>query len=563
MDHGHKKATDTSFDDFQNREHALATLPPSISIDGGTVSLATLARTKLSDRFSSEFSVWGCVDGWHLLAPVAPDAVSEPNSRPTTLSTLLQQSLEDATTNFQSIRRTPNGDLLFAIRVTESTVPMVGVACLPADAEILLRELAATSETCDQLQVEQAETQEQLEELTEQVAANFEELVWLRGLVEHIELCDTENSVDDVTSRILPAICELLDAEDVIFIACETDGKDTETFKLTRAASKSDVEEATVLRIVEQFRDTAESHPVVENFLSSHPEFSGVPQLESCILVTVGKTDHDYGWLLAVNKQSALISAGPASQVPEFGSFEVNPLEAASLMLATHLRNIELFLERERLLIGVIRSMVNTLDAKDSYTCGHSDRVALISKRVARQIGLDPQECEQIYMTGLLHDIGKIGVPDRVLGKNEALNDEEFLEIKKHPVIGYNILKHLDKLSYILPGVLHHHELFNGKGYPHGLAGHDIPLCARIISVADAYDAMTSSRPYRKGMPFAKAEGILVKDSGSHFDAEIVSAFLESLDDIHSICADSDQYTASALDEAGTDVSSAVVATTE
>jgi HD-GYP domain-containing protein (c-di-GMP phosphodiesterase class II) len=540
----------------------LAALPPSKAIDGGLMSLATLARKKLTDRFSSEFCVWGCVGEWHLLATVAQDSSNRPSCDSETRKALLQQALDDAATNAHSIRRMPNGDLLLAIRITEAGVPMVGITCLPDDAERLLRNLAATSKTCDQLLFDQAESQEYLEEFTEQVAANFEELVWLRGLVEHIELCDTDNSVDEVTSRILPALRELLDADDVIFVASEMDGE-VESQRLTRSGSESAIDDRILLRLVKRFRESTQTNAVVENFLSTRPEFSDVPQLQSCVLVTVGKTDHDYGWLLAVNKQSALISSGPASQVPEFGSFEVNPLEAASLMLATHLRNIELFLERERLLIGVIRSMVNALDAKDSYTCGHSDRVALISKRVAQQIGLSPSECEQIYMTGLLHDIGKIGVPDGVLGKIEALTVEEFDEIKKHPAIGYNILKHLDKLRYVLPGVLHHHESLNGSGYPHGLAGQDIPLSARILAVADAYDAMTSSRPYREGMSFEKAEGILVKDSGSHFDADIVSAFLESLDDVHAICADSDEYTASALDETGTEVQAAVAATHE
>lgn len=540
----------------------MAALPPSKAIDGGLMSLATLARKKLTDRFSSEFCVWGCVGEWQLLATVAQDSSNRPSCDSETLKALLQQALEDAATNAHSIRRMPNGDLLLAIRITEAGVPMVGITCLPDDAERLLRNLAATSKTCDQLLFDQAESQEHLEEFTEQVAANFEELVWLRGLVEHIELCDTDNSVDEVTSRILPALRELLDADDVIFVAIDMDDE-VESQRLTRSGSESAIDDRVLLRLVQRFRESTQTNAVVENFLSTRPEFTDVPQLQSCVLVTVGKTDHDYGWLLAVNKQSALISSGPASQVPEFGSFEVNPLEAASLMLATHLRNIELFLERERLLIGVIRSMVNALDAKDSYTCGHSDRVALISKRVAQQIGLSPAECEQIYMTGLLHDIGKIGVPDGVLGKIEALTAEEFDEIKRHPVIGYNILKHLNKLRYVLPGVLHHHESLNGSGYPHGLAGQDIPLSARILAVADAYDAMTSSRPYRKGMSFEKAEGILVKDSGSHFDADIVSAFLESLDDVHAICADSDEYTAGALDETGTQVQAAVVATNE
>jgi HD-GYP domain-containing protein (c-di-GMP phosphodiesterase class II) len=139
-------------------------------------------------------------------------------------------------------------------------------------------------------------------------------------------------------------------------------------------------------------------------------------------------------------------------------------------------------------------------------------------------------------MAGLLHDIGKIGVPDYVLGKPDRLTDEEFAQIKRHPEIGCAILKHLKQLHFVLPGVLHHHESFDGRGYPHGLAGDSIPLLGRIIAVADAYDAMTSDRPYRSGMPTEKAEAILRSGAGKQWDPRMIEAFFQEIDEAHQIC---------------------------
>ena len=170
----------------------------------------------------------------------------------------------------------------------------------------------------------------------------------------------------------------------------------------------------------------------------------------------------------------------------------------------------------ELLLIGVIRTLVNAIDAKDAYTCGHSDRVARIAMRLAAELGLDHQSCLQVYMTGLLHDIGKIGVPDAILCKPGKLTDEEFAIVKRHPAIGYQILKHLEQLSYVLPGVLHHHEAVTGTGYPLGLAGESIPLAARILAVqpegvapiAEAYE--TGRLPSCQGETFADSINVPV-----------------------------------------------------
>ncbi len=140
-------------------------------------------------------------------------------------------------------------------------------------------------------------------------------------------------------------------------------------------------------------------------------------------------------------------------------------------------------------------------------------------------MNLPPADVEAIHISGLLHDIGKIGIPDHVLLKPGRLSPEEFEIIKRHPSIGYNILSQISVLSSVLPGVLYHHESVDGRGYPHGLKGAGIPLMARILAVSDAFDAMTSTRSYRPKMPMKKACGILKENAGIQWDAEVVEAF--------------------------------------
>ena len=146
-----------------------------------------------------------------------------------------------------------------------------------------------------------------------------------------------------------------------------------------------------------------------------------------------------------------------------------------------------------------------------------------------KQCDVTPEALRELHLTGVLHDIGNIGVSDIVLNKPGRLTDEEFDQIKQHPTIEYQILKPVESLSYVLNGVLHHHENVDGTGYPHGLAGEDIPLDARILAVADAFDAMTSDRPYLAGLPVEKAQSILKEGSGTQWDAEIIQAFFDKL----------------------------------
>lgn len=176
-------------------------------------------------------------------------------------------------------------------------------------------------------------------------------------------------------------------------------------------------------------------------------------------------------------------------------------------------------------------SLASAIDAKDTYTNGHSLRVAEYSKMIAARIGYSESELDDIYMMGLLHDVGKIGVPDEVINKTSKLTDEEFELIKKHPVIGNEILKKITESPKLATGARWHHERYEGGGYPDGISGENIPEEARIIAVADAYDAMTSRRSYRDVMPQDKVRSEIEKGIGTQFDPRFAKCMLEIIDE--------------------------------
>jgi putative nucleotidyltransferase with HDIG domain len=177
-----------------------------------------------------------------------------------------------------------------------------------------------------------------------------------------------------------------------------------------------------------------------------------------------------------------------------------------------------------------IAALAASIDAKDHYTHGHSQKVMEYSVEIAKEMGLSEEEITNIKFAGLLHDVGKIGIDDSILKKETALTPEERKEIEKHPVYGYKIVEKIEFLKKARKYIYHHHERWDGKGYPEGLKGENIPLGARIISVADTYDAMTSSRSYRKALPEYIAIEEIKEHSGSQFDPQIVKVFLKIIE---------------------------------
>lgn len=199
------------------------------------------------------------------------------------------------------------------------------------------------------------------------------------------------------------------------------------------------------------------------------------------------------------------------------------------LTFAGHiLSNMCLAQRLQRSSLEAVRSLVNTIDQKDPYTCGHSERVGFLARAVGQQMGLSHSRQQELEWGGLLHDVGKIGIPEHVLCKPGKLTDEEFAHIKQHPARGFSVLQPVESLQGILEIVLHHHESPDGSGYPAGLKGDEIPLPARIVHVVDIFDALTSTRSYRKAFGFQRAVDIMKKEAGPKLDAEVFDAFLQT-----------------------------------
>ena len=187
--------------------------------------------------------------------------------------------------------------------------------------------------------------------------------------------------------------------------------------------------------------------------------------------------------------------------------------------------------ENKSLFLHVVQSLADAIDAKDSYTNGHSGRVAEYSKEIAKRAGYDSKGQSNIYMMGLLHDVGKIGVPDEVINKPARLTEEEYEIIKKHPVIGSQILENIEEMPELATGARWHHERYDGTGYPDGLVGQSIPEAARIIAVADAYDAMTSYRSYRDVIPQDVVRHEIERCSGTQFDPKFAEIMIKMIDE--------------------------------
>ena len=224
-----------------------------------------------------------------------------------------------------------------------------------------------------------------------------------------------------------------------------------------------------------------------------------------------------------------LLAGGKAGRDPDISSAEAQFLDAAAGLLGIFHENLGRFSEVRGLFLGTLKALTASIDAKDAYTRGHSERVAVLAAEFAAALGHDSKTVERYRIAGLVHDVGKIGVPESVLAKAGRPSDAEFEQIKKHPEIGTHILEGIGNLADVLPGVLHHHERWDGRGYPHRLAGEDIPPMARVMALADTFDAMSSTRSYRAALPREKVLAELARCAGAQFDPELVGRFL-SLD---------------------------------
>lgn len=363
-------------------------------------------------------------------------------------------------------------------------------------------------------EAKQSDSRDEIDQLTEQVERAYGETSFFHGLTTQLQV---SRSSIDVAELCLDRLSDFIPAAGSAIIMSPSNGH-------REVLTKGDlpfeaVEFFDILQQVEADR----SRPIVRNQIAGSLLGERFPDLANFVLVEISDGTHDSGWIIACNSNQ------------DFGPAEGNLLHSVATLLATHHRNRELYHELEDMLLQFTSSLVSTLDAKDPYTRGHSERVAQIAKRIAEELGLPEPDVEDIHQAGLLHDIGKIGVHDAVLQKEGKLTDAEFEHVKEHPVIGYRILKGMKRMKNVLPGVRHHHEDFAGTGYPDRLAGSEIPLMARILAVSDSYDAMRSDRPYRQGLPVERIEDIFRCGADQQWDPVIIEAYFRAREDIREI----------------------------
>jgi len=259
----------------------------------------------------------------------------------------------------------------------------------------------------------------------------------------------------------------------------------------------------------------------IVNDIADHPQWGEAAKvfgIFNIVVVPLNPGGHAQGVLIGWNKLRG-----------EFTSGDLKLLSTIAAQTGGVLESAYLYQRLQETFRGVVRAMAVAVDAKSRWTAGHSIRVTRYAVELANAIGLPESEVEKVNLSGLLHDLGKIGIPDAILDKPGKLTDEEWKVMKQHPIIGYEMLKDIWQFrGSILDGVLYHHERVDGKGYPFGLKGEEIPFMGRLLAVADGFDAMTSDRPYRAGMPKEKALEVLLECAGTQWDKELVKAFVEA-----------------------------------
>jgi HD superfamily phosphohydrolase YqeK len=367
----------------------------------------------------------------------------------------------------------------------------------------------------------------EVELVSQSVASTYEEISLLYAITKNLRISSSEDELGRLAVEWL-AECVPATAFAIQYYSANDEGDSA--FK-SRSRGKMiidgdcPVNEEDFQSLIEDLEISASAGPFVANEYAMTDRNWAARGVRQLIVVPLCEGDNVFGWLAAFNHLDG----------QEFGTVEANLLGSVGTLLGIHSGNRDLYRQQSELLANIVRALVSAIDAKDPYTSGHSDRVARYAVRIALEMQVNPKLLNTIYMSGLLHDIGKIGIDDSVLRKAGRLTDAEYEHIKMHPELGHKILADIKQLADVLPAVLHHHEQWDGKGYPMGLTGEDIPQLARIMSVADAYDAMTSDRPYRTGMPDEKVDSIIKNGASEYWDPAVVEAYFKAKEDIEEI----------------------------
>jgi HD-GYP domain-containing protein (c-di-GMP phosphodiesterase class II) len=380
----------------------------------------------------------------------------------------------------------------------------------------------------------ETKTEVQIEKVSTELAQTYEELVLLHKL-------STNMKVTEVDSNFLQMACDSLTeivSVEGIAILLEKAVDDQRHWSIAAGSGLIDMDEQKAAILHSRLADEINSgkEALLDSEVDSCFRYDWPGQIKNIIAVPLfGKEQaesHFTGKSQTCNTIMGLMVAINRIGKQDFDSTDIKLFNSVAGGCAVFIENGRLFKDLKDLFIGSLKALTSSIDAKDAYTHGHSERVAFISRWIAellsKQEPLEEEQIHKVYLAGLLHDIGKIGIEESVLRKNGKLTEEEFTRIKKHPSIGAGILREIQQMRDIVPGVLCHHERVDGKGYPNGLVGDKIPLTGKIVGLADSFDAMTSKRTYRNAMTMEQALAEIGKGLGTQFDEKLGRLFLES-----------------------------------
>jgi len=369
-------------------------------------------------------------------------------------------------------------------------------------------------------------------EMTKVIREMEEKVKQLEYLIEFSGLMNSSLDIPIVQKKALEATCKLL--------ACETaslllvDRKKGELF--WESSLGGDDSRAIRIPIDDQsipgyVAMTGEG--VIVNNAASDPRCQGIKgqaavPFQTQISVPLRAKDKIIGVLQALNKALSISSHVPEYGRAKFCENDKKLLETLSHSISIAIENARLYSEIKKNFFETVEALAEAIEKKDRYTGGHTKRVVHYSACISKYLYLSQEELEQVRLAAILHDVGKIGIEDKILKKQDSLDPKEWKTMQKHPDLGYEILARVEGLKDVIGGTRYHHERWDGGGYPLGLKGEEIPLVARIIAVADAFDAMVSTRPYRKGIDPKIAYDEIVRCSAVQFDPSVVEAFQEA-----------------------------------
>ena len=349
----------------------------------------------------------------------------------------------------------------------------------------------------------------------------FKRLEQLSTLMELSALINSTLDTGEIRERAIVAAIRLLDAEAGSLILIDQDSGDM-FFEVAIGDKGEKVKEIRLKKgegIAGWVAEKGEA--IIIHDVQSDQRFFKTADKRSTFItrdmvcVPVKTKDKVIGVLEAINRKNGI-----------FDEEDKEALTSLANQVAVAIENANLYQELREVFYGTAQALAETIEKRDPYTGGHTKRVMNYSIAIGKAMGLSKKEIEDLRLAAILHDVGKIGVRDNILLKEDRLDPEELEKMNMHPQYGADILNHVKKLKDIIPGVRGHHERIDGKGYPDNLKDGDIPTIARIIAVADTFDAMTTDRPYRKAMSSETALEELRKNSGIQFDKDVVEAFI-------------------------------------